>query len=62
MTIKEKYVKTAKLDKLSGAIVFFAYKNYEIKSINNILNISERNLLKKNIKTNIPLKNFFFIF
>ena len=50
MTIKEKYVKTAKLDKLSGAIVFFAYKNYEIKSINNILNISQRNLLKKNIK------------
>ena len=47
MTIKEKYVKTAKLDKLSGAIVFFAYKNYEIKSINNILNISQRNLLKK---------------
>ena len=47
MTIKEKYVKTAKLDKLSGAIVFFAYKNYEIKSINNILNIPERNLLKK---------------
>ena len=59
MTIKEKYVKTAKLDKLSGAIVFFAYKNYEIKSINNILNISQRNLLKKNIKNYNKKKKIF---
>ena len=59
MIIKEKYTKTAKLNKLSGSIVFFANKNSEIKNINNLLNISETNLFKKNLKNNIKKKEIF---
>ncbi len=59
MIIKEKYTKTAKLNKLSGSIVFFANKNSEIKNINNLLNISETNLIKKNLKNNIKKKEIF---
>ena len=59
MIIKEKYTKTAKLNKLSGAIVFFANKNSVIKNINNLLNTSETNLFGKNIKNNIKKKEIF---
>ena len=41
MIIKEKYIKSAKLNNLSGSILLFADENYEIKNINNLLNSSE---------------------
>ena len=47
MIIKEKYIKSAKLNNLSGSIIFFANSKSEIKNINNLLNYSERNLFKK---------------
>ena len=59
MIIKEKYTKTAKLNKLSGSIVFFANKNSEIKNINSLLNTSEKNLFKKNLKNNTKKKEIF---
>ena len=59
MIIKEKYTKTAKLNKLSGSIVFFAKKNSEIKNINNLLTTSETNLFKKNLKNNTKKKEIF---
>ena len=59
MIIKEKYTKNAKLNKLSGSIVFFANKNSEIKNINNLLNTSEEKLFKKNLKNNTKKKEIF---
>ena len=61
MMIKEKYTKSAKLNNLSGSIIFFANKKSEIRSINNLLNHSENNLIKKNIKNNTKKKRNFFI-
>ena len=46
MIIKEKYLKSVKLNKLSGTIVFFANKNFEIKNIARLLNASENSLIK----------------
>ena len=40
MIIKEKYIKSAKLNNLSGSIIFFANNKFEIKNINNLLNYS----------------------
>ena len=59
MTIKEKYIKSAKLNNLSGSIIFFANIKSEIKNINNLLNYSERNLFKKNLKNNNKKKELF---
>tara|TARA_B100000963_G_scaffold359710_1_gene387867 strand:+ start:178 stop:1632 length:1455 start_codon:yes stop_codon:yes gene_type:complete len=59
MIIKEKYTKIAKLNKLTGSIVFFANKNSEIKNISNLLNRSETDLFKKNLKNNIKKKEIF---
>ena len=47
MIIKEKYIKSAKLNNLSGTIVFFSNKNSEIKNISSLLNSSSNNLFKK---------------
>ena len=52
MVLKEKYVKSAKLDNLSGSIIFFANEQSEIRSINKILNLTQYNLFKKNLKNN----------
>ena len=61
MIIKEKYIKSVKLNNLSGAIVLFADKNFKINNINNFLNSSQRDLFKKNLKNNNKKKkNFFF--
>ncbi len=57
--IREKYTKSAKLNNLSGSIIFFANKKSEIRSINNLLNHSENNLINKNIKNNIKKKEIF---
>ena len=59
MIIKEKYIKSVKLNKLSGTIVFFANKNFEIKNIARLLNASENSLIKKNLKNNKKKKKFF---
>ena len=59
MIIKEKYVKSVKLNKLSGAIVFFANKNFEIKNIARLLNASENSLIKENLKNNKKKKEIF---
>ena len=59
MIIKEKYIKSAKLNNLSGSIIFFANKKFEIKNINNLLNSSQNNLLKKNLKNNNKKKEIF---
>ena len=50
MIIKEKYTKSAKLNNLSGSIIFFSDNKSQIKNINNLLNNSQNNLLKKNLK------------
>ena len=42
MILKEKYTKNAKLNKLSGAILFFADEKFEISNINNFLSISKK--------------------
>ena len=47
MIIKEKYTKSVKLNKLSGSIVFFANKKFEIRNISGLLTPSENNLIKK---------------
>ena len=60
MIIKEKYTKSAKLNSLSGSILFFANKKSEIKNINNLLNHSQNKLFKKNLKNNKKKRNFFF--
>ena len=52
MIIKEKYTNSARLNNLSGTIIFFANKKFEIKNLSNLLNSSQVNLLKKNLKNN----------
>ena len=59
MILKEKYTKNAKLNKLSGAILFFADEKFEISNINNFLSISQKELFKKNQKKNSKKKNIF---
>jgi len=59
MIIKEKYTKSAKLNSLSGSILFFANKKSEIININNLLNHSQNKLFKKNLKNNIKKKEIF---
>ena len=59
MIIKEKYIKSAKLNNLSGAIVLFADKNFKINNVNNFLNSSQRDLFKKNLKNNNKKKKIF---
>ncbi len=59
MTLKEKYVKSAKLDNLSGSIIFFSNKRSEIRNINKILNKTQSNLFKKNLKNNNKKKEIF---
>ena len=61
MIIKEKYTKSAKLNNLSGSIIFFSDNKSQIKNINNLLNNSQNNLLKKNLKNNVKKKRNFFI-
>ena len=59
MSIKEKYIKSSKLDNLIGSIVFFANKNSEIKNISTLLNPSQKTLFKKNLKNNSKKKEIF---
>ena len=59
MIIKEKYIKSAKLNNLTGSIIFFANKNSEIKNINNLLSHSQNSLLKKSLKNNVKKKEIF---
>ena len=59
MIIKEKYVKNIKLNKLSGTIVFFANKKFEIKNTASLLNQSENNLIKRNLNNNNKKKEIF---
>ena len=59
MIIKEKYVKNIKFSKLSGTIVFFANKKYEIKNTASLLNQSENNLIKRNLNNNNKKKEIF---
>ncbi len=59
MIIKEKYIKSAKLNNLSGVIVLFADKNFKINNVNNFLNSSQRDLFKKNLKNNNKKKKIF---
>ncbi len=59
MIIKEKYTKSAKLNNLSGSIIFFSDNKSQIKNINNLLNNSQTNLLNKNLKNNVKKKEIF---
>ena len=59
MIIKEKYAKNIKLSKLSGTIVFFANKKFEIKNTKSLLNQSENNLIKRNLNNNNKKKEIF---
>ena len=59
MIIKEKYTKSIKFNKLTGSIVFFSNKKFEIKNIGNLLNSSEKNLLKKSLKNTNKKKEIF---
>ncbi len=59
MFIKEKYTKSAKLNDLSGSIIFFSNKKSEIKNIQNLLDISYSNLFKRNLKNNTKKKEIF---
>ena len=59
MILKEKYIKSAKLDNLSGSIIFLANEQFEIRNINKILNLSQNNLFKKNLKNNNKKKDIF---
>ena len=59
MVLKEKYIKSAKLDNLSGSIIFLANEQFEIRNINKILNLSQNNLFKKNLKNNNKKKDIF---
>ena len=59
MIIKEKYVKNIKLSKLSGTIVFFANKKFEIKNTASLLNQSENILIKRNLNNNNKKKEIF---
>ena len=58
MIIKEKYAKSAKLNTLSGAIVFFADKIFKIKNINNFINSSQKILFERNLKNSNKKKIF----
>tara|TARA_B100000989_G_scaffold299000_1_gene291815 strand:- start:1895 stop:3346 length:1452 start_codon:yes stop_codon:yes gene_type:complete len=60
MIVKEKYTKSSKFDKLSGAIIFFADKNFNIKNINTFLGASQKNTFKKNLNKNNKKKIFSF--
>ncbi len=59
MIIKEKYTKFTKLNKLSGSIVFFANKKFEIKNLARLLNSSENSLIKKNLNNKNKKKEIF---
>ena len=59
MVLKEKYIKSAKLDNLSGSIIFLANEKFEIRNINKVLNLSQNNLFKKNLKNNNKKKDIF---
>ena len=59
MIIKEKYTKSANLNNLSGSIIFFANSKFEIKNIKSLLNSSQNNLIKKNLKNNNKKKEIF---
>ena len=59
MFIKEKYFKSVKFNNLTGSIVFFANKKFEIKNIGNLLNYSNNNLFKKSLKNNTKKKEIF---
>ena len=59
MVIKEKYTKSANLNNLSGCIIFFANSKFEIKNIKSLLNSSQNNLIKKNLKNNNKKKEIF---
>ena len=59
MIIKEKYTKFTKLNKLSGSIVFFANKKFEIKNLARLLNPSENSLIKKNLNNKNKKKEIF---
>ena len=59
MILKEKFTKSAKLNNLSGTIIFFANKKSEIKNINKLLNLSQHHLFKKNLKNNNKNKDIF---
>ena len=59
MVLKEKYIKSAKLDNLSGSIIFLANEQFELRNINKILNLSQSNLIKKNLKNNNKKKDIF---
>ena len=59
MFIKEKYSKSVKFNNLTGSIVFFANKKFEIKNIGNLLNYSHNNLFKKSLKNNTKKKEIF---
>ena len=59
MILKEKYTKSAKLNKLSGSIVFFVNERYEIKNISKLINSSQYNIFKKNLKNNTKKKEIF---
>ena len=59
MIIKEKYTKSANLNNLSGCIIFFANSKFEIKNIKSLLNSSQNNLIKKNLKNNNKKKEIF---
>ena len=59
MIIKEKYSKFAKLNKLSGSIVFFANRKFEIKNLVGFLNPSENTLIKKNLNNKNKKKEIF---
>ena len=59
MIIREKYTNSARLNNLSGTIIFFANKKFEIKNLSNLLNSSQVNLFKKNLKNNTKKKEIF---
>ena len=61
MIIKEKYTKSAKLNNLSGSIIFFSDNKSQIKNINNLLNNSQTNLINKNLKNKVKKKKFFHL-
>ena len=59
MIIKEKYIKSAKLNNLSGTLIFFSNNKSEIKNIDKLLSSSSNNLFKKNLKNNNKKKEIF---
>ena len=46
------YIKSAKLNNLSGTLIFFSNNKSEIKNIDKLLSSSSNNLFKKNLKNN----------